>query len=119
MNRTDRGAEDSLPLEAERRIDAVCVRFEEAWRAGEAARLEREARTVSSLDHPHIYTLYDIAKHDGQPFLVMEFVEGQTLRALVGQELDIDALTRLVAQVANALKAAHLAGVVHRDIKPE
>jgi tetratricopeptide (TPR) repeat protein len=82
-------------------------------------RFKREAETVSKLNHPNIYTLYDIEKHDGKPFLVMEFVEGQTMRALVGQGRDIDALAHLVAQVAKALRAAHLAGVVHRDIKPE
>jgi Tol biopolymer transport system component len=82
-------------------------------------RFEREARTVSALNHPHICTLYDISQHDGVDFLVMEFLEGQTLGArLQSGALPIDDALRYATQIAGALEKAHAAGIVHRDIKP-
>src|SRR4051812_46967903 len=82
-------------------------------------RFRREARTASALNHPHICTIHDIDEHEGQPFLVMELIEGQTLRALAARRPSLPELAHLVGQVARALAAAHAAGVVHRDIKPE
>jgi predicted ATPase len=70
------------------------------------------------LNHPHICTIHDIDENEGQPFLVMELIEGQTLRALAVRRLSLPALVALVGQVARALAAAHAAGIVHRDIKP-
>jgi predicted ATPase len=82
-------------------------------------RFQREARTASALNHPHICTIHDMDQYEGQPFLVMELIEGPTLRALAAGRLSLSALVPLIGQVAKALAAAHAAGIVHRDIKPE
>ncbi len=83
------------------------------------ARFEREARTISSLNHPHICTLHDIGREGDIDFLVMELVEGETLaQRLAKGALPIAEVLRLGAQVADALDRAHRAGVVHRDLKP-
>ena len=82
-------------------------------------RFRREARTASALNHPHICTIYTLEEHQGQPFLVMEFIEGHTLRARVDAGPPLAQLLRWIGQVARALQAAHAAGIVHRDIKPE
>jgi eukaryotic-like serine/threonine-protein kinase len=83
------------------------------------ARFEREARTISQLNHPHICTLYDVGRQEGQDYLVMELVKGETLarRLERGPLPDREALV-LGAQIAEALDKAHRAGVVHRDLKP-
>ncbi len=82
-------------------------------------RLEREARAISSLSHPHICQLFDIGHQDGTDFLVMEYFEGDTLasRLARGKVAPADAL-RYGRQIAEALAAAHRAGIVHRDLKP-
>jgi len=82
-------------------------------------RFEREARAISSLNHPHICTLYDIGEQDGTHFLVMEFVEGQTLeQRLQKGRLPLDQVLVYAIQIADALDKAHRNGVVHRDLKP-
>jgi serine/threonine protein kinase len=82
-------------------------------------RFRREARAASSLNHPNICTIHDIAEHQDQIFLVMELLEGQTLRAAVAQcALPLDSLLDIGIQLTDALEAAHKKGIVHRDIKP-
>jgi len=82
-------------------------------------RLEREAKAVSKLSHPHICTLHDIGHQDGVDFLVMELVEGETLEhRLVKGPLPSDQVLRYAAQIADALAKAHKVGITHRDLKP-
>jgi Tol biopolymer transport system component len=83
------------------------------------ARFEREARTISSLNHPHICALYDVGREDGADFLVLELVEGETLAARLQRgALPTGEVLRLGGQISDALDRAHRSGVVHRDLKP-
>ncbi len=82
-------------------------------------RFEREAKTISSLNHPHICTLYDIGQQDGTDFLVMEYLEGETLaQRLRKGALPLDQALRYAVEIADALDKAHRKGITHRDLKP-
>ncbi len=83
-------------------------------------RFQREARTVSALNHPNIITIYDFGRENGREYIVSEYVEGRTLREFArNRDLSLNQIADLAIQVADALDAAHAAGIVHRDIKPE
>ena len=82
-------------------------------------RFEREAKTVAALNHPHICTLYDIGSQDGIDFLVMEYLEGETLaQRLEKGALPLDQALQIAIEIADALDKAHRQGIVHRDLKP-
>src|ERR1700688_4738988 len=82
-------------------------------------RFEREARTIASLNHPHICTLFDIGQQDGIDFLVMEYVEGETLaQRLLKGPLPIQQVLQYAVEIADALDKAHRKGITHRDLKP-
>ena len=82
-------------------------------------RFLREARAISALSHPNVCALYDVGNHEGTDFLVMELLEGQTLKERLAKgPLPVSELLRIAREIASALNAAHRAGMVHRDLKP-
>ena len=84
-----------------------------------SARFQREARVVAKLEHPHIVPVYDYAQHEGRPYLIMKFIEGDTLKARLNKgPLTSEEIEKVVDSVGSALAYAHKQGILHRDIKP-
>lgn len=100
----------------------VALKFLPERIVGDPAAVERfvrEARAASALNHPNIVTIHEIGETGSNRFIVMEFIQGCTLRKMIGYGADLESFARIGEQVAKALAVAHAAGIVHRDIKPD
>jgi serine/threonine protein kinase/Tol biopolymer transport system component len=119
-----RGGMGEIYLAEDTRLDRkVAIKLLPAqWTedAGRLARFQREARAASALNHPNILTIYEIGEErDASHFIVTEFIEGATLRQRMQSHLKLEEIFDVAIQIASALSAAHAAGIIHRDVKPE
>ena len=103
----------------DRTVAIKILKDREAQKADAKERFEREARTISSLNHPNICHLYDVGEQDGVSYLVMEFLDGQTLAdRLYRGPLPLEQVLKYGIEICDGLETAHRSGVVHRDFKP-
>jgi len=109
----------ALDIQLERSVAIKVLPANLSSDPGLRQRLEREAKAVSTLNHPHICTLHDIGSQDGVDFLVMELLEGETLADRLRRgPLPLEQIAKVGSEIADGLDAAHRAGIVHRDLKP-
>src|SRR5262245_35649652 len=103
----------------QRRVALKCLTDAEHQPGDVRSRIMREARAAARLNHPNIPAVYDVLEHDGRMFIVMEYVEGESLAARLARErLPLDQVRVIGRQLASALSVAHAQGVIHRDLKP-
>ena len=106
-------------LRLDREVAIKFLRKEDNTHAPWLTRFEREARLASALKHPHICTIHELGEEDGRPFIVMELLEGRTMKQRIEEgALPVDQVVHFGVQIAMALDAAHARGIIHRDIKP-
>ena len=124
-HRRHRGGRDGRSLQSARhsaRNRTVAIKILSGTLAADPQfreRFDREARTISKLDHPHICALHDVGEHEGTAYLVMQYLEGETLaRRLERGAVSCREALAIAIQIADALDRAHRAGIVHRDLKP-
>ena len=117
------GGMGEVYLAADTRLDRqVALKLLPAEFTQDAERVRRfmqEAKAASALNHPNLITVYDIGESEAGRFIVMELVAGRTLRAVIAADTSVETLLALGSQMARALRAAHSAGITHRDIKPD
>ena len=106
-------------LRLNREVAIKFLRGDDAVQSAWLARFEREARLASALKHPHICTIHELGEHEGRPFIVMELLEGRTMKQIVeAGALPVERVVDFGVQIGAALEAAHARGIIHRDIKP-